>query len=283
VHEILQNLGPGQRVLDLGSGSGSFPSSAGPFTAIRADLDQPTRPAQNLARADAAHLPFPDRAFDAVISNHSLEHFHDLAASLDEIGRVLKPTGALYIAVPDASTFSDRLYRWLARGGGHVNPFTSAQELARDIERATRLRHVDTRTLCTSFCYLNRRNPRICGPRRFLLVGGGLEISLHLFTWFARLSDRLFSTRLGVYGWALFFGHVAVPVETHAWTNVCVRCGSGMSSEFLGELNLVRRRFLINVYGCPNCGTTNQFFEDRRFPHFGDHPAANPQSPIPNP
>ena len=40
-----------------------------------------------------------------------------------------------------------------------------------------------------------------------------------------------------------------------------------MSSEFLGEENLVRRRFLIKVYRCPNCGTSNQFFEDRRFPH----------------
>ena len=160
MHEILENLAPGQRVLDLGSGSGSFASSVGPFIAIRADLDQPSRPAPNLARADAARLPFPDRAFDAVISNHSLEHFHDLAGSLAEIGRVLKPTGALYIAVPDASTFSDRLYRLLARGGGHVNPFTFVSELARDIERATHLRHVDTRTLCTSFCYLNRSNPR---------------------------------------------------------------------------------------------------------------------------
>jgi SAM-dependent methyltransferase len=284
VHEILTNLGPGQRVLDLGSNAGSFDSTLGPFITIRADLDHPSRPAPNLTQADAAHLPFKDRAFDAVVSNHSLEHFHDLARSLAEIGRVLKPTGALYIAVPDASTFCDRLYRWLARGGGHVNPFTSAPELAGVIERATHLSHVNTRTLCTSLSYLNRRNSPPCGPRRILVAGGGLEASLHLFTWFARLADRLFSTRLGVYGWALFFGNIAVPVETHAWTNVCVRCGSGMSSEFLGESNLVRRRFLIKVYSCPNCGTTNQFFEDRRFPHLeARSPLPNPQSPIPSP
>jgi SAM-dependent methyltransferase len=284
VHEILTNLGPGQRVLDLGSNAGSFDSTLGPFITIRADLDHPSRPAPNLAQADAAHLPFPDRAFDAVISNHSLEHFHDLGGSLAEIGRVLKPTGALYIAVPDASTFCDRLYRWLARGGGHLNPFTSAPELAGVIERATRLSHVNTRTLCTSLSYLNRRNNPPCGPRRILVVGGGLEASLHLFTWFARLADRLFSTRLGVYGWALFFGNIPVPVETHAWTNVCVRCGSGMSSEFLDESNRVRRRFLIKVYGCPNCGTTNQFFEDRRYPHLETgSPIPNPQPRIPNP
>ncbi len=64
------------------------------------------------------HLPFADRTFDAVISNHSLEHFEDLAGALGEIGRVLKPSGAVHIVVPDASTFCHRGYRWLARGGG---------------------------------------------------------------------------------------------------------------------------------------------------------------------
>jgi len=269
VHEILANLGPGQRVLDIGSNAGSFDSGMGPFVAIRADLDRPSIAAPNFAQADAAHLPFPDRAFDAVISNHSLEHFDDLAGSLAEIGRVLKPTGALYVAVPDASTFCDRLYRWLARGGGHVNAFTSNRELARTIERGTHLRYVESRTLCTSLSYLNRKNRRVAGPRRLLLTGGGTEMSLHLFTYFARLSDRLFHTRLSVYGWALYFGQVAVPVDTGAWTNVCIRCGSGAASEWLGELNLVQRRFMLRVYGCPHCGTSNLFSDDRRYPHFG--------------
>ncbi len=280
MHEILQNLVSGQRVLDIGSNAGSFDASIGPFIAIRADLDRPSSPTPNFARADAAHLPFADRAFDAVISNHSLEHFHDLAGSLAEIGRVLKPTGALYIAVPDASTFCDRLYRWLARGGGHVNAFTSAPELAGIIERATHLRHVSTRTLCTSLSYLNRKNRRVAGPRRLLVAGGGSEISLHLFTWFARLADRLFATRLSVYGWSFCFGNVAVPEDTEAWTNVCIRCGSGASSDWLRESNLVRRRFLLKVYDCTNCGTTNLFSEDGHYRHFS---IATPQASVPAP
>jgi len=259
VHEILENLGPGQRVLDLGSGAGSFDSSGGKYIAIRADLDRPPTPAANFAQADAARLPFPDRAFDAVVSNHSLEHFHNLAGSLSEIRRVLKPAGALYIAVPDASTFCDRLYRWLARGGGHLNAFTSSSELAAMIESATCLPHIATRTLLTSLSYLNRKNFRERSPRRLLLMGNGSELSLHLFTYFARLSDRLFGTRLRVYGWALYFGHVAAPVNTDVWTNVCIRCGSGAPSEWLRQLKLVRTRFLLPVYRCAACGTANLF------------------------
>jgi SAM-dependent methyltransferase len=279
VHEILENLGPGKRVLDIGSGPGSFASSMGPFIAIRADLDRPSAPVQNFAQSDAAHLPFRDRAFDAVISNHSLEHFHDLAGALAEMGRVLKPSGALFIAVPDASTFCDRLYRWLARGGGHVNPFTSAPDLAATIARATGLRHVQTRTLCTSLSYLNRNNRRVAGPRRLLAVGGGTEISLHAFTYTARWWDRLFGTRLSVYGWALYFGSVPVPVDTDVWTNVCIRCGSGAQSEWLRHLKLVRRRFFLPVYCCPSCGTTNLFSEDARFSRFSGLPkrSAEPQ------
>lgn len=262
MHEILATIGPGARVLDLGSGPGSFDANTGQFIAFRADLDRPHAPAANFTQADAARLPFRDHAFDAVISNHSLEHFEDLAGALGEIGRVLKPAASLYVAVPDASTFCDRLYRWLGRGGGHVNAFTSADEVAKMIERATHLPLIATRTLHTSLSFLNHKNFRARAPRRILAVGGGTEISLHLFTYFARLLDRLFQTRLTVYGWAFYFGNVSVPVDERPWTNVCIRCGSGASSDWLCTSNLVHRRLLWQVYKCPSCGTPNLFSEN---------------------
>src|SRR5438477_426023 len=116
MHEILRNLPAGARVLDLGCAAGSFASDELPFIVVRIDLERPDTHASHFVQADAARLPFPAACFDAVISNHSLEHFDNLAASLEEIGRVVKPSGALYVAVPDATTISDRLYRWLARG-----------------------------------------------------------------------------------------------------------------------------------------------------------------------
>jgi SAM-dependent methyltransferase len=172
MNELLRALPRGAVVLDIGSGRGSLDASGGPFTVVRADLERQGAQAPNFVQADAARLPFADRCFDLVISNNSLEHFRDLAGSLREIGRVVRPAGALYVAVPDCTTISDRLYRWLARGGGHVNPFSSAHDLARLIARATGLRHVATRVLCSSLACLNRSNRRGRPPGRLLLLGG---------------------------------------------------------------------------------------------------------------
>lgn len=49
-------------------------------------------------------LPFQDETFDAVISNHVIEHVGDLKAQmehLDELKRVLKKNGIGYLAVPN--------------------------------------------------------------------------------------------------------------------------------------------------------------------------------------
>jgi SAM-dependent methyltransferase len=244
VHELLRSLPAGAWVLDLGCGAGSFVSDQ----AVRVDVERESLKGPHGVQADAAALPFPDRCFDVVISNHSLEHFENLAGALAEIGRVVKPEGALYVAVPDARTFCDRLYRWLARGGGHVNAFDSAPDLAARIQRATGLPHVATRTLCTSFSFLNRRNRRAPPPRRLYLLGGGTEVSLLLGSALARLCDRWLHTRLSVYGWAFYFGKIECEIERATWTNVCIRCGSGHPAAAL------RGRVF---YRCPHCGAPN--------------------------
>ena len=265
MHEVLRKLPPGARVLDLGCAGGSFDSGGSQFTVLRIDLERDDRQPANFAQADAAKLPFPADSFEAVISNHSLEHFENLQECLAEIGRIVKPDGALYVAVPDATTLSDRLYRWLARGGGHVNPFSSDRELAQTIEHATGLQHVATRTLCASLSCFNRRNRRARAPRRLWLIGGGTPASLLFINYSLRLADRFLHTRLSVYGWAFYFGNVATPIDCRTWSNVCIRCGSGHASDWLRQQNLVRRHFLAATYHCPVCGTTNLFTDDKYF------------------
>jgi SAM-dependent methyltransferase len=248
MQEILAHLPAGSRVLDLGCDEGSFQSTRTRATTIRVDRDIPRRRDGTFVQGDASLLPFADRSFAAVISNHSLEHFMKLNDVLGEIGRILQPDGALFVAVPDASTLTDRIYRWLGRGGGHVNPFTNSEEVVHMIEDATGLRHVATRTLWSSLSFLNRN---ICPrplPKRLWLLGGGFEWTLRAYVRLSRRVDRALGTRTGIYGWAFYFGSITAPIDTAEWCNVCIRCGSGSPDE------TVRGK---RTYSCSNCGAVN--------------------------
>jgi|SRR5579872_5104553 len=263
--EILRNLRPGARVLDLGSLTGSFPLDRCPGAlVVRIDLTAPEPgTVEGFVQADAAKLPFPDRAFDAVIANHSLEHIDRLDAALSEVARVVRPEGSIYVAVPDASTFSDRLYRWLYHGGGHINPFCSSDELAAHLTKATGLELAGVRPLYSSFEYANRYYFLPRAPKRLWLVGRGSRRFIILLSYGARLFDRVFGTRASMYGWAIYCGNIGEEVQTEPWSNVCVGCGAGFAAPWLKVNNLVRRRLLFfKSYHCPCCGSLNLFTAD---------------------
>jgi SAM-dependent methyltransferase len=264
MHEILRNLQAGALALDLGCDEGSFPPEATPATVVRVDREAPKNRTDGarFVQSDAGKLPFSRGAFAAVISNHSLEHFEDLAGALREIARVIDANGSLFVSVPDSSTLTDKVYRWVGKGGGHINAFTSPVEVAAAVEGATGLRLVATRVLCSSLSFLNRRN--VSGwPRRLLLLGGGYEWSLFVYAWLSRRLDRWLDTRTSIYGWAFYFGHIVESIDTQTWVNVCIRCGSGCSASFLMSQGLIRLKFAsLRVYRCPACGATNPFADD---------------------
>ena len=67
----------------------------------------------DLLQGDAAHLPFPDRQFDAVTVAFGVRNFEDLWKGLSEIHRVLKPGGHAFIlefSMPDMFPIK-QLYR----------------------------------------------------------------------------------------------------------------------------------------------------------------------------
>ena len=262
MHEILSRLRAGQRVLDLGCMSGSFRAEDCAASVVRADLDsQPGRAGGAFVCCDARFLPFDAGAFDAVILNHSLEHFEKPEVVLAEIGRVICAPGYLWVAVPDASTITDRIYRWLGRGGGHVNQFTDHDGLVRMIEAQTRMPHAGTRVLFSSMSFLNRRNNR-GKPRRLYLLGGGAEWLLRLSIGVMRKLDARFGTRTSVYGWGCCFG-ANLHFDSRSWWNVCIRCGSGHSAERLLSVGQLRRGLLgLRLFRCPDCGTENYFTDD---------------------
>jgi SAM-dependent methyltransferase len=263
MHEILRAMGVSSRVLDLGCYEGSFgPECCPEAQVIR--LDRGSRSAgAGFVQADAALLPFRGESFNAVIASHCLEHMDEVDRVIREIGRVTRPGGSLFVSVPDGSSWTDRVYRWVYHGGEHVNLFPSAVDLAARISGQTGLDLVAVRVLYSSLWFLNgaRFQPR--PPRKLWLLGNGNPRAIAWLTYALRVADRLFRTRTSVYGWALYFGQIPEPVETDPWTNVCVGCGTGRSAASLIANRILRRRFFLpSSYRCPTCGAWNLFTPD---------------------
>lgn len=256
---VIRNLPPHSSVLDLGAGPGSFKLDRQDLRVVRLDLERPHRlEAGWYVLGDAACMPFAPSTFDLIVSNHSLEHFTELDATVRQIGRVLKPDGALYIAVPDATTLSDRIYRWLGRGGGHVNPFRSPREVIGLVTRLTGLPIRGTTVLYSSLSFLNAHNFVSPPPRRIALFAFGNERFLAWGIWLLRWLDRHFGTGLSRYGWSFWFGNLAATEPADIWVNVCVRCGSGHSEAYLRKNVPIRNvARLFQTYRCPACGGFN--------------------------
>jgi SAM-dependent methyltransferase len=68
---------------------------------------------------------FPSESFDYVRSNHSFEHMSQPNEVLDEMYRILKPNGRLFIGVPNMRSLNAQVFKrywWYL--GAPVHPFT---------------------------------------------------------------------------------------------------------------------------------------------------------------
>jgi ubiquinone/menaquinone biosynthesis C-methylase UbiE len=118
----------GRRVLEVGSGRGDFACwlarrDPAPQRVTAADLS-PVAVAKgrafaaelrldgvDFAVADIQCLPFPDAAFDTVISCETIEHVPDPPRAVRELARVLRPGGRLFLST------SNYLNIWLLYRG----------------------------------------------------------------------------------------------------------------------------------------------------------------------
>ena len=101
------NLQSGERVLDLGTGTGDLAREARnkhkEVQLTAADLTLAMMKATkdwegiNRSTTDALHLPFTDRSFDVVMSGYLVRNVSNLASALSEQFRVLKPGGRVII------------------------------------------------------------------------------------------------------------------------------------------------------------------------------------------
>lgn len=118
-YAFARSLARGKRVLDAacGEGYGSAVLAAEATAVTGVDIDaQAIAHAQarysghanlRFLRSDVTALPFPDNAFDLVVSFETLEHLAQQERLLAEFARVLAADGVLVLSSPDKHTYSD--------------------------------------------------------------------------------------------------------------------------------------------------------------------------------
>ena len=110
---FLKTVSNNASVLDLGAGTGIMSEFA---YACRDDLKfTAVDPAEGMLKfspdyiethkATAEALPFGAESFEVILIGEALHHFYDIDKSIEEIVRVLKKEGRLFIYDFDASTF----------------------------------------------------------------------------------------------------------------------------------------------------------------------------------
>ncbi len=117
---------------------------------------------------DGKRLPFPDEAFDAVVSFEVFEHVFNLSDVLAEIRRVTKPSGTLLISIPFAWHEHEQPYdfaRYTSFGITHI--------LSRSGYEVVKAKKTTTHILATFqmfIAYLTLVRPRISLFRLLLQV-----------------------------------------------------------------------------------------------------------------
>jgi ubiquinone/menaquinone biosynthesis C-methylase UbiE len=127
----LLELKGGQRLLDLGCGTGwavryaaRLVNQQGEFYGIdisprmieKVKASSSDYKNVHFYQANAEQLPFQDNFFDFIICSNSFHHYFSPAQVLNEVRRVLKPRGRIYIMDPTADGFIMKMAdKWLKK------------------------------------------------------------------------------------------------------------------------------------------------------------------------
>lgn len=271
---ILRSLTSSQIVVDLGCGTGSF--SYRSYDCKIIGIDIALHPASLIRdgmriqylRSNAAEIPLSDNSVDAVICNHTLEHF-PYRRVLAEINRILNSNGLLWVAVPNGYSFDDALYRFILDGGGHINRFRF-RALIEEVQGHTELSLIQSNLLFSSFIYIYLRRLTWEQVRVFPMTARALYLmpkslnralilSLNSIT---RIIDKYCGTRTSLYGWGFVFAKTPATLDPlPSYFNVCWKCGSGNDAGCLRTAERLSSSFGVTFYRCARCDERNLFFE----------------------
>jgi SAM-dependent methyltransferase len=136
-------VAPGQRVLDVGAGTGALTAelvrhgtkvaAAEPSAAFVAAL-QRRFPEADVREAGAEDLPWPDASFDAALAQLVVSFMSDPHAGVAEMRRVVRPGGVVAVCMWDRTGMEmlaaiDRTRRALGDEGEGVRPYRTRPEI----------------------------------------------------------------------------------------------------------------------------------------------------------
>jgi SAM-dependent methyltransferase len=97
----------GDRILDLGCGSGHSFHLFDPRTTVGVDISEEALAGQDRETvvADIRSVPLPDQGFDAVFCSHAIEHVPDPERVVEEARRLVAADGEVLFVTPNRLTF----------------------------------------------------------------------------------------------------------------------------------------------------------------------------------
>lgn len=133
------NLQAGESYLDVSCGRGQLIHLAQEKSAIAHGLDfsyQVLLQGRNqayinrLTTGNSQCLPYAANSFDVVSNIGSVEHYADMPAAIREMARILKPSGRVYILVPNTFSLLVNIWTALRQGKTSIDPYQPIQRYA---------------------------------------------------------------------------------------------------------------------------------------------------------